>query len=129
MIPVAFGLRSGAWRTSILAVGLAWLIGSWTQAVAQVAPSIEKNKAATKTAGPGDAASSGKAKRDATPGVNRRQRGRVRTTFQPDPNAKWACDKTEVVLAPVWRGSKSLTFSFDIRNEGTADLHIRAKGG
>jgi len=46
-----------------------------------------------------------------------------------DSNAKWACDNTTVTLDPVWRGSKDLTFDFEIRNEGTADLKIRAKGG
>jgi hypothetical protein len=46
-----------------------------------------------------------------------------------DPNAKWACDKTVVELEPVWRGKDRLTFPFDIRNEGTADLRFRARGG
>lgn len=52
-----------------------------------------------------------------------------RSTFEMDPNAKWACDQTKVTLAPVWRGDQKLTFRFDIRNEGTADLKIKAKGG
>jgi hypothetical protein len=48
----------------------------------------------------------------------------------PDPNAKWACDKTTVTAEPVWRSSgKSVDFTFMIRNEGTANLKIRAKGG
>ena len=46
----------------------------------------------------------------------------------PDPNAKWACDQTTVTLESVWRG-KPLVFAFDIRNEGTADLKIKARGG
>ena len=46
----------------------------------------------------------------------------------PDPNAKWACDRTTVTLESVWRG-KPLVFAFDIRNEGTADLKIKARGG
>jgi hypothetical protein len=50
-------------------------------------------------------------------------------SFAPNPNAKWACDNTEVTHEPVWRGMKDLTFSFDIRNAGTEDLRIRAKGG
>ena len=49
--------------------------------------------------------------------------------FQMDPGAKWACDKQAVTLEPTWRGPQSLTFEFDIRNEGTADLRIKARGG
>lgn len=49
--------------------------------------------------------------------------------FTMNPNAKWACDKETVALDPVWRGNQQLTFGFDIRNEGTADLQIKAKGG
>ncbi|MCK4624816.1 MAG: hypothetical protein KAV00_05870 [Phycisphaerae bacterium] len=45
-----------------------------------------------------------------------------------NPNTKWACDQTTVTLDPVWKG-KPLVFNFNIRNEGTANLHIRAKGG
>ena len=56
----------------------------------------------------------------------RRARG---STFEMDDNAKWACDKTIVTLPPVWRADKKLTFRFDIRNDGTADLKIKAKGG
>jgi hypothetical protein len=50
-------------------------------------------------------------------------------TYEMDPNAKWACKQQTVKLEPVWRGAAGLTFAFDIRNEGTADLKIRAKGG
>jgi len=49
--------------------------------------------------------------------------------FQMNPDAKWACDQQTALLEPVWRGQKSLTFPFLIRNDGTADLRIRAKGG
>jgi len=49
--------------------------------------------------------------------------------FAPDPNAKWACEAPTQTEKPVWRGDKKLTFTFHIRNEGTADLRIRAKGG
>ncbi len=61
--------------------------------------------------------------------------GQTATRLQPgseftmDPGAKWACDQQTVSAEPVWRGQKDLTFTFDIRNEGTADLLIRAKGG
>ena len=52
-----------------------------------------------------------------------------RNTFTPDPNAKYVCTESVVTRPPVWRGEKNLTFNFFIRNEGTADLQIRAKGG
>ena len=58
-----------------------------------------------------------------------KNRGRASSTFQMDPNAKWVCDQLTAALEPVWRSDKSLTFTFNIRNEGTADLKIRAKGG
>ena len=61
--------------------------------------------------------------------TGRASKNRRSAEFTPDPNAKWACDKTEVTLEPVWRDEKALTFDFMIRNEGTADLRIRAKGG
>lgn len=45
------------------------------------------------------------------------------------PRPKWACDQQTVTAEPVWRGERSLTFAFNIRNEGTADLNIKASGG
>ena len=61
-----------------------------------------------------------------TPSAKRRPRA---STFAMNPNAKWACDKPTVTQGPTWRGAKNLTFEFDIRNDGTEDLRIRAKGG
>ncbi len=58
-----------------------------------------------------------------------KKRPRPKTKFQMNPNAKWACAQQTATLEPVWRGSKTVTFNFDIRNEGTADLLIKAKGG
>jgi len=46
-----------------------------------------------------------------------------------NPRPKWACNQQTVTAKPVWRGEKSLTFAFNIRNEGTADLQIKATGG
>jgi len=46
-----------------------------------------------------------------------------------NPRPKWACDQQTVTAKPVWRGEKNLTFAFKIRNEGTADLQIKATGG
>jgi len=54
---------------------------------------------------------------------------RKNVKLDPNPNAKWVCDKTEVSVDPVWRGDGRLTFGFDIRNEGTEDLKIKASGG
>lgn len=45
------------------------------------------------------------------------------------PQPKWACDQQTATAEPVWRGAKNLTFAFDIRNQGTADLNIKARGG
>ena len=52
-----------------------------------------------------------------------------RAPMTMDPGAKWACNNTTVTLKPVWRGEEKLTFNFNIRNEGTADLRIKARGG
>ncbi len=49
--------------------------------------------------------------------------------FKMNPDAKWACEQQMAMLEPVWRGEKTLTFPFLIRNDGTADLRIRARGG
>jgi hypothetical protein len=54
---------------------------------------------------------------------------RGRAGFTADPNAKWACANQTVDLGKVWRGNQQLTFGFDIRNEGTSVLKIRARGG
>ncbi len=54
---------------------------------------------------------------------------RSKRSFEMNPDAKWACDQQTATLEPVWRGKKTLTFPFLIRNDGTADLRIRAKGG
>ena len=54
---------------------------------------------------------------------------KTKRQFEMNPDAKWACEQKTATLEPVWRGEKTLTFSFMIRNEGTADLRIRAKGG
>ncbi len=54
---------------------------------------------------------------------------KTKSKFEMNPDAKWACDQQTATLEPVWRGEKTLTFSFLIRNDGTGDLRIRAKGG
>ena len=51
------------------------------------------------------------------------------TPFQMDSGAKWSCAQQAMTVEPTWRGAKAVTFSFDIRNEGTADLKIKARGG
>lgn len=51
------------------------------------------------------------------------------SSFKMDPNAKFVCENRTVTLDPAWRNGKDLTFPFSIRNDGTADLKIQAKGG
>ena len=63
-------------------------------------------------------------------GVRQINRGRRQDPgFVMNPNAKWACDQQTMTLEPVWRGSQALTWNFDIRNEGTSNLQIKARGG
>lgn len=59
----------------------------------------------------------------------RAARRKVPVTFEMNPDAKWVCDQPVVTREPVWRGDKDLTFTFHIRNTGTADLRIKARGG
>lgn len=63
----------------------------------------------------------------ATPSSRRSKRTAPALPMNPD--AKWSCENLVVDLPPVWRGKDILTFPFKIKNEGTADLLIRAKGG
>lgn len=71
----------------------------------------------------------GKAKADAARRAAAKKKRKAKAKFVMNPDAKWACDNQTSTLEPVWRGEKTLTFQFSIRNEGTADLLIRAKGG
>lgn len=54
---------------------------------------------------------------------------KTKSRFEFNPDAKWVCEQQTATLEPVWRGESTLTFPFLIRNDGTADLRIRAKGG
>lgn len=117
-----------AWTTSFLCVtvlaGYAWGQGKPTDPApkAKAKPPV-KVQPAPKDAG-------GVAVKDKVkPAPRTPNRRRAGSTFQADPNAKWACDQQTVALEPVWRGDKQLTFTFNIRNEGTADLKIKARGG
>lgn len=42
--------------------------------------------------------------------------------------ARWVCPQTSVEIEPVWRGDQ-IECPFIIRNEGSANLEIKAKGG
>ena len=67
---------------------------------------------------------------NATKITKRKARGRKRPVkFEMNPNAKWSCEQQTVSREPVWRGDKNLSFEFKIKNDGTEDLKIRAKGG
>ena len=61
--------------------------------------------------------------------VGSKRRRPAKTAFKADPNAKWVCDKQTVVHESIWRGRRTLTYEFFIKNEGTADLRIKATGG
>jgi len=66
-------------------------------------------------------------KRTSNRGALRKKSGRQ--PMQMNENAKWACENTTITLEPIWRGPKGIECSFDIRNDGTAPLHIQARGG
>ncbi len=71
-----------------------------------------------------------RAKRKAARKAQRRAtRTKGPATFDMNPDAKWVCDQPVVTREPVWRGAKNLTYTFHIRNAGTADLRIKARGG
>jgi len=59
----------------------------------------------------------------------RRAPARGASNWKMDPDAKLVCETRTVTLDPLWRNGKDLTFPFKIRNDGTADLRIQAKGG
>lgn len=46
----------------------------------------------------------------------------------PDSGAQWSCAQPIVTAEPVWVGSR-VEFVFKIKNEGTSELRIKAKGG
>lgn len=90
------------------------------------AATIDKSKAAddSQAKAKADRAAKAKAKRAA---AAKKRKGKPKLEMNPD--AKWACDQQAAMLEPVWRSDETLVFPFLIRNEGTADLLIRAKGG
>ncbi len=44
------------------------------------------------------------------------------------PQPKWAIENSNLTIPPIWHG-QALRCGFTIRNEGEADLQIKAKGG
>ncbi len=70
-----------------------------------------------------------KAKLDRAAGRAARSKRKGRQPMVMDKNAKWVCENTTVTLEPSWRTTKAIECSFDIRNDGTAPLHIQARGG
>ena len=70
--------------------------------------------------------SKGKADADRRAAAKKRK---SKASFEMNPDAKWACEQQTAMLEPIWRGEKTLTFPFLIRNDGIAVLRIRAKGG
>ena len=41
---------------------------------------------------------------------------------------RWVCDQPMVTIDPVWRG-EPMVFNFTFRNEGSANLQVKLKGG
>lgn len=52
----------------------------------------------------------------------------LQQSLEPGLGPRFVCDALVCKGEPVWQGQPAL-FSFAIRNEGKADLHIQAKGG
>ncbi|MCH7993327.1 MAG: hypothetical protein IIB57_02675 [Planctomycetes bacterium] len=69
------------------------------------------------------------AKLDRVGAKSARAAKRGRKPMVMDKNAKWVCENATITLEPIWRSSKAIECSFDIRNDGTAPLHIKARGG
>ena len=67
--------------------------------------------------------------RKPTPPRPARAKRKGAPNFVMDPNAKFVCEEPVQSLPPTWRGGQDPTYSFDIKNTGTADLKILAKGG
>ena len=44
------------------------------------------------------------------------------------PHPRFVCKQQDITADPVWQGEK-LDFTFEIRNEGEADLQIKIRGG
>lgn len=63
------------------------------------------------------------------PGCGSEESGTVVPSAPTDGTApKWSCEKTTVTIEPVWQG-KQIECPFILKNEGDADLHIKASGG
>lgn len=82
----------------------------------------------------GDATKAPKVQKKATPKAGC---GSAAGTQDPSPTARstkgglspiWVCPEPKLTTDPVWRGQQ-IECAFMIRNEGTADLKIKAKGG
>lgn len=69
------------------------------------------------------------AKMDRASAKSARAAKKGRRPMVMDPNAMWECENTTIMLEPIWRSSKAIECSFDIRSTGTAPLQIKARGG
>jgi hypothetical protein len=124
--------RRAPWATLLIAVLSMGVFSA--QALAQdFVPPKPKAKSAPKQKAQGQVKpKSGPGSQTAPKGptVRRSTRGSRRDAgFVMNPNAKWACDQQTQTLEPVWRSNKGLTWTFEIRNEGTSNLQIKARGG
>mgnify|MGYP000317228014 CR=1 FL=1 len=127
-------LKNGHWNVErIISIGLICAVLLGGQAFASSGPPVKKKKA-TPSLPAKTAAKAGEVKTiKPAPGGEAIHKS-IDTTlrdhpFELDANAKLVCEHTTVTAEPVWRGRDKLTFSFNLRNAGTADLKIKAKGG
>ena len=49
-------------------------------------------------------------------------------SLTPDPDAHWACAQLVLDVGDIWSGDQT-KFVFKIKNEGTSDLRLKARGG
>ena len=119
-------LQSGKRRLNLVVHSLLGVALMASLAFAQPQPTNTGKKAKPKVAAKKGTPKK-PAKRARNTSVLRKKPGR--RAMQMDENAKWACENATITLEPVWRGPKGIECSFDIRNDGTAPLHIKARGG
>ena len=109
---------------TVVVACVALFVGYAMAQTGKTAGSVPASTEVTSKAGPTGGATS-----KAEAGSAKEAAGSLDSGTMVKPRPKWACDQQTVTAKPVWRGEKNLTFPFKIRNEGTADLQIKAAGG
>lgn len=134
-------LEFSAWFVCSLVLSIVFLVGS---TVAMRPDPVKGGRSArgakraqparaTAKAQPGNAGTCGASAQESTRGVKEAPAGkpvRIGGNAPPksDAGAKWVCPETTVTIPPIWRGEQ-IECPFMIRNEGTAKLEIKARGG